>query len=111
MKLSRLMMIWGLGLIGVCGTALADDNGSGDPCGAVMCLSINDTAPWQCSDHVNRYFNIRVYHGKHHEFDPGATAIKRYQEVMDKCPDAEQSDKDKVNAMYGMLEYFPFGFY
>lgn len=107
MRLNQLVLVACLGLLGVCGPAAAD----GDPCGAVMCLSVNDSAPWQCGDHVNTYFNIRVYRGKKHVFDPGATAAKRYSEVMDQCPDAEQSDKDKVNATYGTLEYFPFGFY
>lgn len=83
-----------------------------DPCGAVMCMSHNETAPWQCKEHVDSYFNIRVYrsHKKSRIFDPGATAIKRYQEVMDKCDGAKQEDKDKVNAKYGMLEYSPFSF-
>lgn len=83
-----------------------------DPCGAVVCMSHNETAPWQCKDHVDSYFNIRVYRShKHHRiFDPGATAIKRYQEVMEKCEGARQEDKDKINAKYGMLEYSPFSF-
>lgn len=105
MKIRQLVLMACLGLSGVCNPAFAD------PCGAVMCLSVNGSSPWQCGDHVNEYFNIRVYHGKKHVFDPGATAAKRYSEVMDQCPDAEQQDKDKVNAMYGSLEYFPFGFY
>lgn len=106
MKLRQLVLMVCLGFSGVFNTAFA-----GDPCGAVMCLSVNQSAPWECRDHVDAYFDIRVYHGKHHHFDPGATAARRYQKVMDQCPDAEQEDKDKVNAMYGSLEHYPFEFY
>lgn len=96
----------------VAALATAQPAMAGEPCGAVMCLSHNDTAPHQCKDHVDGYFSIRVYRSqkKKRIFDPGATAIKRYQEVMDKCDGAKQSDKDRINAKYGMLEYSPFDY-
>jgi len=85
-----------------------------DPCGAVLCLSTNKTAPHQCKEHVDGYFSIkvRVKPCKHcgEVFDPGATAAKRYSEVMDKCDGARQQDKDYVNGMYGTLEYSPFDY-
>lgn len=85
-----------------------------DPCGAVLCLSTNKFSPQQCQDEVDEYFNIKVCHNQKKKgcvFDPGATAIKRYDEVLDQCPDAEQKDKDYVNATYGTLEHSPFSFY
>ncbi|MDY0270413.1 TrbM/KikA/MpfK family conjugal transfer protein [Trichloromonas sp.] len=84
-----------------------------DPCAAVLCLSQRKTAPHECRDEVKDYFKIRVYRERHSRtyFDPGATAAKRYKKVMDKCPDAEQRDKDNISAMYGSLEYSPFTFY
>jgi hypothetical protein len=84
-----------------------------DPCAAVICLSQNKTAPHECKKEVEDYFKIRVYRERHSKthFDPGATAAKRYEKVMDKCPDAEKKDKDNINAMYGTLEYSPFKYY
>lgn len=85
-----------------------------DPCGAVMCMSTNKFSPQECKGHVDEYFNIKVCHNQKKKgcvFDPGATAAKRYDEVLDQCPDAEQQDKDYVNATYGTLEHSPFEFY
>ena len=87
---------------------LASQVKAGEPCGAVLCLSNNETAPWECKEAVDGYFDIRVYRKR--KFDPGATSIKRYQEVMDKCDGAQQSDKDRINAKYGTLEHSPFTF-
>jgi hypothetical protein len=86
---------------------------AGDPCGAVLCMSHNDTAPHECKDYVDEYFDIRVYRRKHGRkvFDPGATSMKRYAEVMEKCEGARQEDKDRINAKYGKLEHSPFEFY
>lgn len=90
------------------GTALAD------PCGAVLCLSTNKTAPHQCKEHVDGYFSIKVKRKPCRKcgevFDPGATAAKRYTEVMDKCDGARQQDKDYVNGLYGTMEYSPFDY-
>jgi hypothetical protein len=85
---------------------------SADPCGAILCLSTNKTAPHQCKEHVDEYFSIRVYHTVHKKkvFDPGATAGKRYKESMDKCDGAEQKDKDYVNGLYGTLERSPWDY-
>ena len=98
--------LWGLSLAAMLSSqpALA-----GDPCGAVMCLSANATAPHECKDYVDGYFEIRVYRHRH-RFDPGATAAKRYREVMDKCDGARQEDKERINAKYGTLEHSPFSF-
>lgn len=85
-------------------TALA-----GDPCGAVMCLTQNALAPHECKDHVDGYFDIRVYRHRH-RYDPGATAAKRYREVLDQCDGARQVDKERINAKYGTLEHSPFSF-
>jgi TrbM protein len=84
-----------------------------DPCAAVLCLSSQKTAPQECKEEVEDYFEIRVYYRHHHKrhFDPGATATKRYKKVLDKCPEAEKKDKDNINAMYGTLEYSPFKYY
>lgn len=82
---------------------------AGDPCAAVMCLSQNKSAPQQCKGQVDDYFNIRVYHARH-KYDPGATAARRNSEVTSRCSDARQEDKDFVQATYGPLEYYPFGF-
>lgn len=82
---------------------------AGDPCGAVMCLSQNKSAPQQCKGQVDDYFNIRVYHARH-KYDPGATAARRNSEVTSRCSDARQEDKDFVQATYGPLEYYPYGF-
>lgn len=100
-KSNRLHALVGMALLALSQASLAD------PCGAVMCLSTNKTAPEQCKGHVDGYFNIRVYH-KHHHYDPGATAAKRYAEVLEHCQDARQEDKDYVQATYGPLEYYPF---
>ncbi len=80
-----------------------------DPCGAVMCLAQNKSAPQECKGHVDEYFNIRVYR-KRYIFDPGATAGKRYNEVLNNCSDARQEDKDYVSAKYGTLEHYPFDY-
>lgn len=87
---------------------------AGEPCAAVLCLSTNKMAPHQCKSAVDDYFTIREYHrpckrcGK--VFDPGATAIKRLREVLEKCPDARDEDRDYVTATYGSLEYSPFDY-
>ena len=91
--------------------ALAAVPAFADPCGAVLCLSTNKTAPHECKGHVDGYFSIRVYTGgKHSHYDPGATSAKRFREVMDKCDGARQQDKDYVQATYGMLERSPFDY-
>lgn len=85
-----------------------------DPCGAVLCLSTNKMAPWQCKGHVDEYFNIKVSMKPCKKcgevFDPGATAAKRYSEVLQKCPDARPVDRDSVSALYGTLQYSPFDY-
>lgn len=90
--------------------AVASQVEASEPCGTVLCLSNNETAPWECKEAVEGYFDIRVYHGRKHVFDPGATSVKRYKEVMDKCDGARQPDKDRINAKYGTLEHSPFSF-
>jgi hypothetical protein len=82
-----------------------------DPCGAVMCMSTNKFSPQECKGHVDEYFEIRVYHGKKHIFDPPATAAKRYNEVLSQCEEARPEDREYVNAMYGPLEHSPFEYY
>lgn len=89
--------------------AFSDAALAGDPCGAVMCLSQNKSAPQQCKGEVDDYFNIRVYHARH-KYDPGATEARRYSEVTSRCSDARQEDKDFVQATYGTLEHYPFSF-
>lgn len=74
-----------------------------------MCLSENKSAPQQCKGHVDGYFDIRVYR-KRHIFDPGATAAKRYNEVLNHCSEARPEDRDFVSAQYGTLEYYPFDY-
>lgn len=85
-----------------------------DPCGAVLCLSTNKTAPHECKSHVDGYFSIKVKYKPCKKcgevFDPGATSAKRYSEVMDKCDGARQQDKDYVNGLYGTMEYSPFDY-
>jgi hypothetical protein len=97
------------------GAALATAGvASAEPCGAVLCLSHNDDAPWECKNYVDGYFDIRVYedHGKHkHVFNPGKTSAKRYAEVLDQCDGARRIDKDRISAKYGMLEWSPFSFH
>ncbi len=87
---------------------------AGEPCGAVICLSANKTAPHQCKDAVDGYFSIRNYikpcRGCGKVFDPGGTAVKRLQEVLDKCAEARDEDRDFVTATYGSLEYSPFDY-
>lgn len=103
-----------ISLIAAALAALAAPPAMADPCGAVLCLSTNKTAPYQCKGHVDEYFNIKVYVKPCKKcgevFDPGATAAKRYREVMDKCTEARQKDKDYVNATYGTLERSPFDY-
>jgi hypothetical protein len=82
---------------------------AGDPCGAVMCLTQNATAPHACKDHVQGYFDIRVYDDGH-RYNPAATAAKRYREVMNRCEGATQSNKERISAKYGSLEHSPFSF-
>lgn len=100
----------------VLGVAIATLSGgfsaahASDPCAAVVCLSNNMNAPHQCKDAVDGYFQIKEYHRGTRAFDPGATALKRFREVMDKCPDARQTDKNRINAMFGTLEHSPFQF-
>lgn len=106
MKARLYLMMCGLSLSVMLVTQIAI---AGDPCGAVMCLTQNATAPHECKDHVDGYFNIRVYDDEH-RYNPGATAAKRYREVMDKCEGAQQSDKERINAEYGTLEHSPFSF-
>lgn len=98
-----------LAVLGIALLALSQASIAGDPCAAVMCLSQNKAAPDQCKEHVDAYFNIRVYHA-HSVFDPGATAAKRYDQVLTNCSNARQEDKDYVQATYGTLEYYPFGY-
>lgn len=81
-----------------------------DPCAAVVCLSNNTNAPHECKEAVEGYFSIKEYHRGTRAFDPAGTAIKRFREVMDKCPDARQEDKNRINAMFGALEHSPFQF-
>lgn len=87
---------------------------SAEPCGAVLCLSTNETAPEECKGHVDGYFSIRQYYQPCKKcgmaFDAGGTAAKRMREVMDQCKEAKQIDKDKVNAKYGTLERSPFDY-
>ncbi len=103
-----------LSIIGAALAALVAQPALADPCGAVLCLSTNKTAPHQCKEHVDGYFSIKVKRKPCRKcgevFDPGATAIKRYREVMDKCDGARQKDKDYVNATYGTMEYSPFDY-
>ena len=94
--------------------ALAAVPAFAEPCGAVLCLSTNKTAPHECKGHVDGYFSIKVRVKPCKKcgevFDPGATSAKRYREVMDKCDGARQKDKDYVQATYGMMEYSPFDY-
>lgn len=91
--------------------AYSADNGAGDLCGSVMCLSVSGAVPHQCAGHVDKYFSIRVYSGRKKRFNPPATAVKRYARVLSQCQDVPQVFKDAVNAMYGPLKDFPFGYY
>lgn len=81
----------------------------GDICGVILCMSgSNSVAPHECKPYVETYFKVRVY--KRHRFRPIPTAIKRYDQVLNRCPDAEPRDRDRINAMFGTLEYSPFVF-
>jgi hypothetical protein len=97
-------------LAAMCVTALpaqADD----EPCAAIMCLSTGGESPKECAKHIKSYFNIEAT--KHGKFDSTRTAIKRAQEVNDKCPDAEKDDVARIHAKYGGLHKSqnPFQFY
>lgn len=96
-------------LLGVAVLVLSQAAVAGDPCGAVLCLSISKAAPQQCKGHVDDYFKIRVYRS-HHRFDPAATAARRYSTVLAKCSNARPEDREFVHATYGMLYDYPFGF-
>lgn len=82
----------------------------GDICGVILCMAggSNSVAPHECKPYVEAYFKVRVY--KRRRFRPIPTAVKRYDEVLNQCPDAEPQDRDRINAMFGTLEYSPFVF-
>lgn len=82
----------------------------GDICGVILCMagSSSSVAPHECKPYVKKYFEVRVY--KHRRFKPVQTAIKRYKEVLMACPDASPGERDRINAMFGTLEFSPFVF-
>ncbi|CAG0904198.1 unnamed protein product [Darwinula stevensoni] len=92
----------------------ASDSASpnGEICGILLCMSgeQDGVAPHECKPLVEAYFKIRVYKKGTFKtrFDPIRTAHKRYAEVLESCDSAEQKDRDRVNAMFGTLEYSPF---
>lgn len=88
-------------------TAQGDE---GDICGVILCMagSTSSVAPHECKPYVQRYFEVRVY--KRRKFRPVQTAARRYEKVLNACPDAEPQQRDRINAMFGMLEYSPFLF-
>jgi hypothetical protein len=89
--------------------ALPSSAFAGDPCGAVLCLSQNESAPHECKDHVADYFKIKVR--RHGKFRPAETAKKRAATVLDKCEGVPDMDRERINAKYGSLERSPFSFY
>jgi hypothetical protein len=92
-------------------TEEGDDNS--EVCGAILCMSgPGSAAPHECKPYVEAYFKIRVYkHGTFRtKFDPIRTAKKRYEKVLAACPDARQSDRDRIHGLFGHLQYSPFLF-
>jgi hypothetical protein len=83
-------------------------------CGVLLCMSdaSSTSAPHQCKPYVEAYFDIRVYKKGTFKtkFDPVRTAKKRYETILAHCQDARQSDRDRIHAKFGMLQWSPFVF-
>lgn len=101
-------------LVALLSVMMSPARADNDPCAAVMCLSVNDKAPWECKGSIEGYFAIKEYFKPckkcGHRFDPPQAAAKRYREVLAKCEGARPEDREKIHALYGQMENSPFDY-
>jgi len=78
---------------------------SGGPCTAVLCLSeFKNSMGKGCDKSIKTYFKIRKK--KHHHFSASRTYRARWK-WLNKCKDADKSDKYFVQNLYGFLPRKP----
>lgn len=76
-----------------------------DECAAIMCLN-SMNPPSECKKQVKAYFKITEK--KHGDFSGSRTCAKRKKKINDKCPDADETAKERVHAKYCAVEKDPF---